>query len=250
MWSNDRFSIIRTTMWSTFETRLRSASSSGTVVTPATDRPYPGLIDGNHGRPDWRKATQPGRLRAGRRSASSFTRAVSRRETFVGRLCSDGDPAEERRSRDSQHRCSRFVASRSPGVDPAGESLQLGLHAPARRSLDSDPTEQRVEGKPCSRRELDLAQVDRDATEPRQHRASRKGPGPALELDAIEDSDQAELVTLFVSPRGHGPPHERSSGHHPHPGAELEKEHPTKRTHRVQAYKAPRPRRCSPDQLC
>jgi hypothetical protein len=49
MWSNDRFSIIRTTMWSTFETRLRSAASSGTVVTPGTNRPYPRLIAGNHG---------------------------------------------------------------------------------------------------------------------------------------------------------------------------------------------------------
>ena len=49
MWSNDRFSIIRTTMWSTFETRLRSAASSGTVVTPGTERPYPRLIAGNHG---------------------------------------------------------------------------------------------------------------------------------------------------------------------------------------------------------
>ena len=50
MWSNDRFSIIRTTMWSTFETRLRSAASSGTVVTPGTDRPYPRLIGANPGR--------------------------------------------------------------------------------------------------------------------------------------------------------------------------------------------------------
>src|SRR4029079_7670701 len=225
MWSKDRFSIIRTTVWSTFETRLCSAASSGTVVTPGTDRPYPGLIAGNHGRPDWRRATQPGgQLKACRRSAGSFTRAISRREMrpFAGRLCSDGDPAEERRSRDSQHRCSRFVSSRSPGVDSASKSLQLGLHAPARRSLDSDPTEERVQGEPCSRRELDLAQVDCDATEPRQHRTSRKGPGPALELDAVEDSDQAELVALFVSARGHGPPHERSSSHHPHPGAELE----------------------------
>src|SRR3954451_10124492 len=48
MWSNDRFSIIRTTMWSTFETRLRSAASSGTVVTPGTRRPYPRLTAGNH----------------------------------------------------------------------------------------------------------------------------------------------------------------------------------------------------------
>src|SRR3954462_1682732 len=57
MWSNDRFSIIRTTMWSTFETRLRSAASSGTVVTPGTRRPYPRLTAGNH---------DPRRQRSGR----------------------------------------------------------------------------------------------------------------------------------------------------------------------------------------
>jgi len=58
MWSNDRFSIIRTTMWSTFETRLRSAASSGTVVTPGTDRPYPvGTVATTARRQDWRKAT-------------------------------------------------------------------------------------------------------------------------------------------------------------------------------------------------
>jgi hypothetical protein len=90
------------------------------------------------------RATQPGQLKACRRSASSFTRAISRREmrAFAGRLCSDGDPAEKSGSRHSQHRCSRFVAFRSPCVDPASQSLQLGLHAPARRSLDSDPTEE------------------------------------------------------------------------------------------------------------
>ena len=32
MWSNDRFSIISTTMWSTFAIRFFSALSSGTTV--------------------------------------------------------------------------------------------------------------------------------------------------------------------------------------------------------------------------
>ncbi len=35
MWSNDRFSIINTTMWSTFATRFFSASSLATTVFAA-----------------------------------------------------------------------------------------------------------------------------------------------------------------------------------------------------------------------
>src|SRR5262249_48866333 len=49
MWSNDRFSIIRTTMWSTLSRRLCSAASSATFVTPATPPTLPGRLCREHG---------------------------------------------------------------------------------------------------------------------------------------------------------------------------------------------------------
>src|SRR5439155_23841286 len=51
------------------------------------------------------------------------------------------------------------------------------------------------------------------------------------------DSDEAELVTLLIAERGHRAPHIRSGSDHPRPGAELEDEQSSKRTHRAQAYK-------------
>src|SRR5215471_6743354 len=132
----------------------------------------------------------------------------------------------------------RIVVCRRPGVDPARQGFHLGLDAPVRRRPHRDPAEEGVQRQLRSRCQLDLAQVDFDAAEPRQHRASAESPGPALQFDAVEDGDEAEFVGLFVSARGHRPPHERSGGHHPCPGAELEEEQPSKRTHRIEAYKA------------
>lgn len=82
---------------------------------------------------------------------------------LAGRLCSDGDPAEERRSRHGERGGSRVVVFRSPGVDTAGESVQLGFHAPARRCLDVDSTKEGVQGQSCPGGELDLAEIEFDA---------------------------------------------------------------------------------------
>src|SRR6478736_1089270 len=162
------------------------------------------------------------------------------------RLRSDRDSAEKGSPSEGEYRRIRVALRRRPGVDPTGEGLQFGFDAPAWRCLDCDPAEQRVERQPCAGGEFDLAEIDIDTAVPRQHRASSERLGPALERDAVEDSDEANVVALFVALRGDSPPDKRGSSHHPRPGPELEEEHSSKRTHRPQAYKGAAVFRASP----
>jgi hypothetical protein len=72
--------------------------------------------------------------------------------------------------------------------------------------------------------ELGLAEIDGDAVEPGQQRASLEGPGAAPQVDPVDDSDQRELVTLLVSPRGDRAFDERSGARIPTQYAEVEDE--------------------------
>ena len=48
-------------------------------------------------------------------------------------------------------------------------------------------------------RELRLAQVDGDPAEPGEHRATAERLRAALDLDAVQDRDEPDLVTLGVA---------------------------------------------------
>src|SRR5438093_13675253 len=79
--------------------------------------------------------------------------------------------------------------------------------------------------------ELGVAQVDDDAAEPRQHRTAREGLGAVLQLDAVEDGDEGELVTLLAAVRGYGPFDEGSGGHHPAPRTESQNQERSQDAH-------------------
>ena len=85
------------------------------------------------------------------------------------------DPADERFTSDSIRHVGGVVISIPP------KSAWTESRAPAR--------------------ELGAAQVGLDAAEPGQHRAAPEGSAPALELDAVEDRDERQLVALGVAPR-------------------------------------------------
>ena len=101
-----------------------------------------------------------------------------------------------------------------------------------------------MDGEPRAVRELGVAQVDVDAAEPGQHRAAPEGLRPALELDAVEDRDERELVALGVAARAHDALEERRGDHHAEQRSELEEQEPSKQAHRARlsrgvAYAAP-----------
>ena len=52
------------------------------------------------------------------------------------------------------------------------------------------------------RRELRLAEVDGDPAEPGEHRAAAERLRAALELDAVQDRDEPDLVALGVPAGG------------------------------------------------
>ncbi len=70
----------------------------------------------------------------------------------------------------------------------------------------SECTEMRAPGA-----SLRLAQVDRDAAEPREHRAAAESRRAALERHSVEDRDELNLVALLVAARGQRALHDGSS---------------------------------------
>jgi hypothetical protein len=55
-----------------------------------------------------------------------------------------------------------------------------------------------VDGQPCSRRELGLAEVELDAAEPREQRAASEGTRTTPQLDPVEDGDVVNLPCCLL----------------------------------------------------